>query len=132
RDPIAELVRIYKETNARSTSDETVREACRQELVKLQAGDSENLSIWKRCVDLSMQDFERIYQLLDIHHDIVRGESFYNDRLPGIVDRLLRAGIAQISESAVVVFFPDDSELADKPCIIRKRDGGFNYATTDI
>jgi arginyl-tRNA synthetase len=132
RDPIAELVRIYKETNARSTADEAVREACRQELVKLQAGDEENLSIWKQCVDLSMQDFDRTYQLLDVHHDIVRGESFYNDRLPGLVERLLKAGIAEISEGAAVVFFRDDPELADKPCIIRKRDGGFNYATTDL
>jgi arginyl-tRNA synthetase len=52
--------------------------------------------------------------------------------LSGVVDRLLKAGIAEISEGAVVVFFHDDPELADKPLIIRKRDGGFNYATTDI
>jgi len=51
--------------------------------------------------------------------------------LSGVVDRLLKAGIAEISEGAVVVFFHDDPELADKPLIIRKRDGGFNYATTD-
>ena len=132
RDPIAELVRVYKETNERSTANPAVREACRQELVKLQAGDSENVSIWKQCVDLSMKDFERIYELLDIHYDIQRGESFYNDRLPGVVERLLKSGIAEISEGAVVVFFRDIPELADKPCIIRKRDGGFNYATTDL
>jgi arginyl-tRNA synthetase len=70
--------------------------------------------------------------LLDIHYDIQRGESFYNDRLPGVVERLLKSGIAEVSEGAVVVFFRDIPELADKPCIIRKRDGGFNYATTDI
>jgi arginyl-tRNA synthetase len=79
-----------------------------------------------------MQDFERIYRLLDVHYDLQYGESFYNDRLPGVVDRLLKAGIAEISEGAEVVFFRDDPELADKPLIIRKRDGGFNYATTDI
>ena len=132
RDPIAELVRIYKETNEKSTSDPAVREACRQELVKLQSGDQENFSIWKQCVDLSMQDFERTYKLLDISYDFQHGESFYNDRLPGVVERLLKSGIAEISEGAVVVFFPDVPELADKPCIIRKRDGGFNYATSDL
>jgi arginyl-tRNA synthetase len=79
-----------------------------------------------------MEDFERIYRLLDVHYDLQCGESFYNDRLPGVVDRLLKAGIAEISEGAVVVFFHDDPELADKPLIIRKRDGGFNYATTDV
>jgi len=132
RDPVAELVRIYKETNERSTKDPSVREACRQELVKMQSGDAENLSIWKQCVDLSMGDFERAYELLDIHYDIQRGESFYNDRLPGVVERLLKSGIAEISEGAVCVFFRDIPELADKPCIIRKRDGGYNYATTDV
>src|SRR6202162_5419833 len=132
RDPIAELVRIYKETNERSTKDPSVREACRQELVKMQSGDAENLSIWKQCVDLSMGDFERAYELLDVHYDIQRGESFYSDRLPGVVERLLKSGIAEISEGAVCVFFRDISELADKPCIIRKRDGGYNYATTDV
>src|SRR6266403_3008211 len=132
RDPIAELVRIYKETNEKATNDPKVREAARQELVKLQAGDSENFAIWKETVDLSLKEFERAYQVLDIHYDIQRGESFYNDRLAGIVDRLLKTKIAEESEGAIVVFFPDIAELADKPCIIRKRDGGFNYATTDI
>src|SRR6266478_1967676 len=132
RDPIAELVRIYKEANEKSTIDPAVREACRQELVKLQSGDAENLSIWKQCVDLSMGDFERAYELLDIHYDIQRGESFYNDRLPKVVERLLKSGLAEISEGAVCVFFRDIPELADKPCIIRKRDGGYNYATTDV
>src|SRR5438876_783698 len=90
------------------------------------------MSIWKQCVDLSMGDFERAYELLDIHYDIQRGESFYNDRLPDVVERLLKSGLAEISEGAVCVFFRDIPELADKPCIIRKRDGGYNYATTDI
>ncbi|HSS16672.1 MAG TPA: arginine--tRNA ligase [Candidatus Dormibacteraeota bacterium] len=132
QNPLAEIVRIYKETNALATSDPQVREACRQELVKLQGGDRENIDIWNECVAFSMQDFEHVYELLDIHYDIQRGESFYNDRLPGVVERLLKSGIAQVSEGAVVVFFRDIPELADKPCIIRKRDGGFNYATTDI
>jgi len=107
RNPLAEIVRIYKETNERATEDPEVRQACRQELIKLQAGDKENLDIW--C-----------------------GESFYHNRLPGVVERLLKSGIAEISEGAVVVFFRENPELADKPLIIRKRDGGFNYATTDL
>jgi arginyl-tRNA synthetase len=132
RGPLAEIVRIYKEANAKSASDPAVREACRQELVKLQSGDKENLDIWNECVALSMQDFEHVYDLLDIHYDIQCGESFYNDRLPEVVDRLLKSKIAEVSEGAVVVFFRDIPELADKPCIIRKSDGGFNYATSDI
>jgi arginyl-tRNA synthetase len=132
RNPLTEIVRIYKETNERVSKDPEVREACRQELVKLQAGDKENTDVWNECVAFSMQDFERVYRLLDVRYDLQCGESFYHDRLSGVVDRLLKAGIAEISEGAVVVFFHDDPELADKPLIIRKRDGGFNYATTDL
>ena len=132
RDPLAEIVRIYKETNERASTDPEVREACRRELVKLQAGDKVNVDIWNECVAFSMQDFERVYELLDVHYDLQCGESFYQDRLACVVDRLLKAGIAEISEGAVVIFFRDDPELADKPLIIRKRDGGFNYATTDL
>src|SRR6266481_472818 len=66
RDPLAEIVRIYKETNEHATRDPEVREACRQELIKLQAGDRENLDIWNECVAFSMQDFEHVYKLLDI------------------------------------------------------------------
>jgi len=132
RDPLAEIVHIYKETNERASKDPEVREACRQELVKLQAGDQENIDIWNECVAFSMQEFQHVYRLLDVHYDLQCGESFYNDRLPGVVERLLKAGIAEMSEGAVVVFFHDNPELADKPLIIRKRDGGFNYATTDV
>src|SRR5438874_5196400 len=132
RNPLAEIVRIYKETNERASQEPEVREACRQELVKLQAGDKENTDVWNECVAFSMQDFERVYSLLDVRYDLQCGESFYHDRLSAVVDRLLKAGIAEISEGAVVVFFHDDPELADKPLIIRKRDGGFNYATTDL
>ncbi len=132
RDPIAELVRIYKETNTLAKNDDGIRDACRSELVRLQAGDVENLRIWNECVALSLQEFERTYQLLDVRYDIQRGESFYNDRLPGIVERLIKSKIAEMSEGAVVVFFPEIPELAERPCIIRKSDRGFNYATTDL
>jgi arginyl-tRNA synthetase len=132
RNPLEEIVRVYKETNERANTDAEIREACRQELVKLQAGDKENTEIWKECIAFSMQEFEHVYKLLDVHYDLQCGESFYRDRLPGVVDRLLEARIAEVSEGAVAVFFRDDAELADNPLIIRKRDGGFNYATTDV
>jgi arginyl-tRNA synthetase len=132
RDPIAEMVRIYKEANERAIADPAARDICRQELVKLQAHEPENFSIWQQSVDLSLQEFERAYRVLDIHYDMQHGESYYNDRLADVVERLLKAGIAEASEGAVCVFFREIPELADKPCIIRKRDGGYNYATSDI
>jgi arginyl-tRNA synthetase len=132
RAPIDELVRLYKEANALSEADAEVLRECREELVKLQQGDAENVEIWRQCVALSWREFERMYEVLDIHFDEHLGESAYNDRLEPLVERLLDEGIAEISEGAVCVFFRDNPALADKPCLIRKGDGGYLYATTDL
>lgn len=131
-NPITELLRVYRTVNARTKEDEAVLESCKLELVKLQGGDPENLAIWERCVDLSKQGLQKIYDTLDVTFDYWYGESFYNDRLAPLVEDLLRSGIAEVSEGAVCVFFRDDERLSDKPAIIRKGDGGFLYATTDL
>jgi arginyl-tRNA synthetase len=131
-NPIAELLRLYKTVNAAAKADETVMEQCRQELVRLQQGDAENLGIWRRCVDLSLAQLRVIYGKLGIHFDHYLGESHYNDALAPLVEGLLAEGIAEVSEGAVCVFFPDTPCLEDKPCLIRKSDGGFLYATTDL
>ena len=104
----------------------------RAELAKLQSGDSENTDIWQRCVDLSRAELDRIYATLDVHFDHQFGESFFNSKLVPLVEKLEHDGIAQPSEGALVAFFPNDPKLAERPAIIRKRDGAFNYATTDI
>ncbi len=131
-DPIAELGRLYKKTHALAETDEEVMRACREELVALQRGDEENLAIWRETVALSWREFEKIYELLGIEFDEHLGESHYNDRLAPLVARLQSAGIAEESEGAMCVFFRDRPELAEKPCLIRKSDGGFLYATTDL
>jgi len=132
KDSIRELVRLYKEANALSDADPAVLTECREELVKLQSGDAENLEIWKKTVALSWREFEHMYGLLDIRFDEHLGESFYNDALAPLVEKLLANGIAEMSDGAVCVFFRDNPALADKPCLIRKSDGGFLYATTDL
>ena len=130
--PIAELVRLYREVNALEETDPAIRETVRHELVKLQQGDAENLGIWKEAVALSWKEFERLYGLLGITFDERLGESFYNDALGPLVERLLSEKIAEVSEGAVCIFFPGSPELEEKPCLIRKSDGGFLYATTDL
>lgn len=130
--PIAELVRLYREVNAREENDPAIKETVRHELVKLQQGDVENLGIWKQAVALSWKEFERLYGLLGISFDERLGESFYNDALGPLVERLLAEKIAEVSEGAVCIFFPGSPELEEKPCLIRKSDGGFLYATTDL
>ena len=127
-DPIGEMERLYKLVNADASADESAR----QELVKLQSGDSENLVIWREMIRLSQSQFDTIYKRLGIRFDHTLGESFYNPQLHTIVDELAKAGIAQQSEGAMVIFFPDDPQLKENPAIIRKSDGGFNYTTTDL
>jgi arginyl-tRNA synthetase len=132
RDPIAEMTRLYREVNALEQTDPAVHKAAREELVKLQQGDPENRAIWQRLVDLSWAEFEDIYEKLGVRFDERLGESFYDPSLGALVDKLLAQGIAQISEGAACIFFPDIPALADKPCLVRKSDGGFLYATTDL
>ena len=127
-DPISELERIYKEIN----SDDSLREAARYELVKLQQGDEENLKIWRRMIELSQQQFDRVYGRLDVQFNETLGESFYNPFLVEIVEELCAKNIAGESEGAIVVRFPDDDQLNDKPAIVRKSDGASNYTTTDL
>lgn len=127
--PVQELERIYVASYQKSKEDESWLESARQELVKLQQGDPENRALWEKFVTLSLGEFEKIYRRLDVRFDLHRGESFYNDDLAGVLERLEAAGLLVESEGAQVV----DLE-ADKlgVCIVRKRDGGFNYATTDL
>lgn len=132
REPIAELLRLYREVNAREAEDPLLARKVREELVALQAGDPENRAIWREAVELSWREFAKLYDLLDIHFDYHLGESFYNEALGPLVERLLAEGIAEISDGAVCIFFRDVPQLADKPCLIRKSDGGFLYATTDL
>ena len=128
-DPIAELERLYVKSYERSEQDEAWKNAARAELVKLQRGDAENRALWKQFVELSIEEFERIYKRLGVSFDLVRGESHYNDKLQGVVDQLKQLGLAKESEGALVVFL-DEEKLP--VCIVQKSDGAFNYATTDL
>ncbi|MGB8370348.1 MAG: arginine--tRNA ligase [Limisphaerales bacterium] len=131
-DPIAEMERLYKLVNAASESDEKILEAARQELVKLQGGDAETLRIWREMIALSQKQFDTIYSRLGVKFDQTLGESFYNSRLKPLVDELVAKGIARESEGAIAIFFDDPPQLKELPALIRKSDGGFNYATTDL
>jgi arginyl-tRNA synthetase len=131
-DPIAEMERLYKMVNATGEAMETVRDAARHELVKLQSGDEENLKIWREMIALSEKQFDEIYSRLGVKFDHAHGESFYNPRLKPLVDELVAKGIARESEGALAIFFDDNPQLKEHPALIRKSDGGFNYTTTDL
>ncbi len=127
--PVQELERVYVASYQKSKEDESWLDAAREELVKLQAGDEENLKLWKMFVELSLKEFHKIFDRLDVHFDLERGESFYNDRLPGVLEALQAKGLLKESEGAQVVDLEEDKLGV---CIVQKRDGGFNYATTDL
>ncbi len=144
-DPIEALLSVYKEVNARCKEDPALLPVCKEELVKLQSGDSENLEIWKKCIAVTKVGLEKIYDQLDIRFDYWLGESAYNDALGPLVEDLLAKGIARESEGAVCIFSDGfhnpqndpflvqrDGSWVPVPAIIRKADGGFLYATTDL
>ncbi len=128
-NPVEELERIYVKSYEQSKADPEWLAAAKRELVKLQNGDPENTALWNQFIALSMAEFDRIYKRLGVSFDLTRGESHYRDLLAGLVDRLQKAGLAEESEGAQVVFLEDEKL---PPCLVRKSDGGFNYATTDI
>ena len=144
-DPIAELERLYKVINTECDANPARLEEAKQELVKLQAGDAENIAIWQEMIRLSQVQFDAIYGRLETKFDHALGESFYNPWLGEVVADLLQRGIARESEGAVGVFSDGtlppkqdpflvnrDGEWVADPALVRKSDGGFNYTTTDL
>ena len=128
-DPVTELERIYVASYARAKEDDAWMDRARGELVKLQQGDPDNRAIWDRFLELSRGEFDSIYERLGVTFDLTRGESYYNDRLSGLLDRMQAAGIAVESEGALVVHLEEEKLPV---CIVRKSDGAANYATTDL
>ena len=128
-EPIQELERCYVASYDKAKADEAWMDEARRELVKLQQGDKENRSLWRTFVELSLKEFNRIYDRLGVSFDLVRGESFYHDLLAGTLERLTEANLLEESEGALVVKLEEEKLPV---CLVRKSDGGFNYATTDI
>lgn len=131
-DPLEEFERLYKVGNKAADEDEAVLTEARQELVKLQSGDEENLSIWRRINEVSLEAFQKIYDQLGIKFDYTLGESFYNDKVDQVYDELTRIGLAEESQGALVVFHPEHPRFKTQPFLIRKSDGAANYASTDL
>lgn len=131
-DPIAEMERLYKKASAECKANPAALDEARQELVKLQRGDEQNLSIWREMIALSQVQFDMIYQRLGVKFDYTLGESFYHPRLQPLVQALRDKGIARESEGALAVFFDDIPQLKEHPALVQKSDGAFNYTTTDL
>jgi arginyl-tRNA synthetase len=131
-DPIEEFERLYKIGSAAADADPAVMEEARAELVKLQAGDPENLALWARINEVSLAAFQKIYDRLGIRFDETLGESFYNDKVERVYAELITDGISVESEGAQVVFHLEHPRFKTQPLIVRKSDGAANYASTDL
>ena len=130
---VANLEKCYvlSAAKAKGEDDEAKawKEACKAELVKLQQGDQENYALWKKFIDISIGEFERMYRKLGVKFDTYRGESYYNDTMPGVVEKLQAMGLAVESDGALVVNLEEEKLGV---AIVRKSDGGYNYTTSDL
>ncbi|XAL99052.1 arginine--tRNA ligase [Phycisphaeraceae bacterium D3-23] len=133
---IGDFNRFYKESKVWFDESEEHKEIARDQVVKLQAGDEAAIALWRFLREISQDYFDGIYHRLGIRltTDDICGESFYNPKLPGVIDRLQADGAAVESEGALVVFVDGYTDRDDKPLpmIVRKSDGGYLYATTDF
>ncbi len=129
KDDIKELSRIYVKFHEEAEKNPALDDEARGWLVKMQEGDKEALELWKWFVDISMKEFNRIYDRLDIKFDSYKGESFYNDKMAAVVDEIKDKNLLVESEGAKIV---DLSEYNMPPCLILRSDGGTLYPTRDI
>lgn len=128
-DPVGELARLYRLTATKIKDKEPgVEDAARAETAKLHAGDAENRSLWAQFMPHCLSALHAMYDRLGTRFDVELGESYYDPMLADVVNDLELKGLAVPSEGATVVF----TEGSKAPFIVRKSDGAFNYATTDL
>ena len=131
---LGDLVQFYKQAKKHFDDDPHFQAVARQEVVRLQAGDEESVQSWKLLCTQSRKAFDHIYGLLGVENLIERGESFYNQYLADTVKELIDKGIAVENQGAMCIFLDGytNEEGNPLPLIVRKKDGGYNYATTDL
>ena len=120
KDPINELTKIYIRINEACKNDEQILENCRNNFKKLEDGDPYCVEIWKKFRELSLQEFQKVYDLLGSKFDSWNGESFYSDKMPEVIDILQKTG--KLVESQGI----------NTPCIIEKSNGSTTYETRDL
>ncbi len=129
-EPINKMVDMYVRINDLCKKDETVLEKCRENFRLLEAGDKYCTDLWNKFKDLSMQEFNKIYNILDVKFDSYNGEAFYADKMDYIIKTLESKGVVTESEGAKIV---DLSDMGiSTPCIIQKTNGSSIYATRDL
>ena len=126
---IEQLETFYKKGHEEAESDPKKMDLARAELAALQSGEAERTKDWRHFCERSSDHFHEVYRRLNVTFDLEKGESTYQGELAGIVQELLKLGIAENSQGAVVVQNP---KISEEPFLIRKSDGAFLYGTTDL
>ena len=126
---ISELTRIYVKFHEEAEKDDSLNDRARAWFVKMQDGDEEAISLWKWFYDISIKEFERVYEKLGVKFDYYTGESFYNDKMDAVVEELKAKNLLVESNGAMIV---DLEDAKMPPCLILRTDGGTLYATRDI
>jgi len=129
KDPIKELLRIYVKFHEEAEKDPSLNEEGRMYFKKLEDGCEEEVTLWKKFKDLSLMEFKKIYDLLNVDFDFYTGESFYSDKMDAVIDEIDKKGLLVESNGAKVVML-DDYNIP--PCIVKKSDGATIYATRDL
>ncbi|QUH29351.1 arginine--tRNA ligase [Vallitalea guaymasensis] len=129
KDGINELTNIYVKFHEEAEKNPQLDDDARAWFTKMENGDEEALALWQWFKDISLKEFNRIYDMLDIKFDSYAGESFYNDKMDVVIEELDDKGLIKISEGAKIVELEDDNM---PPCLITKKDGSTLYATRDI
>lgn len=128
-DPIGESLQLYVRFHEEAEQDDTLEQEARDWFRKLEAGDEEARKLWAYFVDVSMKEFNRMYQRLGVSFDYTLGESFYNDKMQPVVDELQKKGLLEESDGALVVRLEEENM---PPCLIIKKDGTTIYPTRDL
>jgi arginyl-tRNA synthetase len=126
---VNDLVGLYQRFSREMAEDEAMAGEAREWFLKLEQGDEVAREHWNRFREVSLKEFERVYERLDVHFDSYAGESFYNDKMDGVLERIENAGLSKISRDALVV---DLEEYNMPPCILKKSDEATLYATRDL
>ena len=129
-NPIEKLTEIYVRINNLCKEDETVLNRCRDNFKKLEDGDEYCTNIWKKFKELSLKEFQRVYDLLGSKFDSWNGESFYTDKMPEVIEKIKESGKLEESEGAQIVKL-DDAGIST-PIIIKKSNDSTTYATRDL
>ncbi len=128
-DGIDELQRLYVKFHDEADIKPELEDEARSWFVKLEQGDEEALQLWKWFVEISLKEFQKIYDLLGVHFDSYAGESFYNDKMAAVVDELKQKNLLEEDQGAMLVRL-DDYNMP--PALMIKKDGGTLYHTRDV